>query len=220
MDLLLSLKNNNTRIRILILLIFYSVGIAGLSLIPEQFAKLTPVNLLISVTILFWGQYFPSIRILFHLGAIWILSFLLEMAGTNSGLIFGTYGYGNALGPKLAGTPLIIGLNWIITCYCSIQVAGMVFGKKDGKNNIFLFSLLSAFFMVLLDMLIEPVAPKLDFWAWMNDAIPIQNFLAWLFFGWLFCFWMIKLNLSQRNSTGIYLYFIQIVFFLILNIIL
>jgi bisanhydrobacterioruberin hydratase len=143
------------------------------------------------------------------------------MAGTSTGLIFGTYHYGNALGPKLAGTPLIIGLNWIITCYCSIQVAGMVLGNNESKKiNPFLHARIAAIFMVLLDFLIEPVAPVLDFWYWENNSIPIQNYLAWFAFGWLFCYWMIRLNLSQINITGRWLYFIQIVFFLILNLIL
>ena len=48
---------------------------------------------------------------------IFLAGFVVEMIGTNSGLIFGGYTYGPTLGLKVGETPVLMGLNWIMMIY-------------------------------------------------------------------------------------------------------
>ena len=42
---------------------------------------------------------------------------IAEILGVNYGLIFGKYDYGDNLGLKLLGVPLLIGLNWVVLTF-------------------------------------------------------------------------------------------------------
>jgi putative membrane protein len=39
------------------------------------------------------------------------------MLGVHTGILFGNYKYGNALGLKLNDVPILIGINWFIVVY-------------------------------------------------------------------------------------------------------
>jgi bisanhydrobacterioruberin hydratase len=221
MTFLTTIQNQRTVLNTSLLLIFYLVGLVGIYHSPKDFAGLTPLNLLISFILLYDGKVKTSGKTLFNLLGIWVTAYFLEMLGTNTGKIFGSYTYGDALGIKLLNTPIIIGLNWIIACYCSIQTASWIIRKsaysKFAMKPIVIAALASVL-MVFLDIFIEPIAPVLDFWKWEEDIIPFQNFAAWLIFGVFFCFWMFKTIASQFNILGVRLYLIQAVFFLLLNL--
>lgn len=212
--------SDKTKLNTALLIIFYSVGLAGMIVSKEIFSKLTPFNLMLSAFLMLYGHALVNRNFIINAIFVWISAWLLEMTGTTTGRIFGSYTYGDALGIKLMDTPVIIGLNWLIVCYCSIQVAHAVL-KKYPLQNVraaqIALALFAGLFMVVLDLFIEPVAHKLDFWHWQNNQIPLQNFTAWFCFGTAFCFWMIKSGMMQNNIMGLRLYIVQLVFFGFLN---
>jgi putative membrane protein len=55
-----------------------------------------------------------------------ILAFIVEALGVKTGNIFGQYSYGNNLGPAVAGTPLLISVNWLMLIYCSIIITDRI----------------------------------------------------------------------------------------------
>ena len=61
------------------------------------------------------------------------------------------------LGAKILGVPVLIGVNWIILTFITGSLSSFLFKNK------FLSVLMGAVFMILLDLLIEPVAPLLGF---------------------------------------------------------
>ena len=61
---------------------------------------------------------------------IFLLGFVVEVVGVQTGLIFGSYSYGATLGVKLFDTPLLIGLNWIFVSYSSYSIACQVSDNK------------------------------------------------------------------------------------------
>ena len=67
--------------------------------------------------------------------------------------------------------------------------------------------------MVLLDLMIEPVAIRLDFWHWQGGAIPTQNYIMWflvaMFMNWILSFNRIKFN----AKLGFGLIISQVLFF-------
>jgi putative membrane protein len=202
----------------LILIIFYTVGVVGMLINQIEFAKLTPFNLALTAFLLF--KMHPQKDLLFYTNLLFVFmgAWFLEMMGVTTGLIFGTYEYGDALGPKINQTPILIGLNWILVAYSSIYLVQAIAIKFKWKLNEISGALLAAVFMVLLDILIEPIAPKLDFWTWQNNLIPVQNFTAWFFFGFTFCFWMLKGGMLKNNPMATRVYFTQLVFFGLLNL--
>ncbi|MCF8331618.1 MAG: carotenoid biosynthesis protein [Bacteroidales bacterium] len=201
---------------ILFLIIIYSVGFIGLSM-PEYraiFQAFTFGSLLLSAIILFLFHNTYKIN---HILAFLIVlagGYLVEVAGVKTGIIFGSYHYGKALGPKIMETPLIIGINWLMLIYMTYSITG--------KMNLKPFAqvVMAASMMVSYDLLLEPVAIQLDFWSWGGNGIPLQNYLAWWVISAIFIAIWRGMNIRASNSVASGLFIIQFIFFLMLNLIL
>ena len=202
------------------MVVFYLIGFVGMATDPNKFSRFTPFILLLTSILLFWMHPQKNGYFYFSLSLIFIAALSLEIMGVQSGILFGEYKYGNALGLKIADTPVIIGLNWVIVTYSSLQLVDRVSKKMGIKLNEYAGAGFAALAMVFLDILIEPIAPKLDYWYWQNDWVPVQNYTAWFFFGFAFCFWILKANLLYPNPMGWRVYVTQFVFFLSLNLLL
>jgi putative membrane protein len=113
-----------------------------------------------------------------------------------TGTIFGSYHYGETLGFSVADVPLVMGLNWLILIYCTGSML------NHFKLNTILKSISGATILVLLDLLIEQVAIRNDFWHWKNSEIPLQNFIAWwiISFVFLYGFFLVLKNNTNRLS--------------------
>lgn len=199
---------------ILFFIIIYLVGTIGLSLpeYREQFQELTPINLLLAAILLFLFHKTWSIKHIIAFAIVLILGFLVEFFGVHTGLVFGSYTYGSALGPKIMDTPLIIGVNWLMLVY-------MVYAITQKMNLNFISQVITgAFVLLLYDLLLEPVAIQLDFWSWGVSGIPLQNYLAWFVISALFITIWRVMKIKIENSVAFGLFIIQLTFFLILNI--
>jgi uncharacterized membrane protein len=196
----------------LLLIIIHIAGVIGLnSVYKELFLALTPANLLLSATLLIVNhKEFNTSFFLFFLISF-VGGYLIEVAGVHTGLIFGNYSYGNSLGIKLYNVPLIIGLNWFILSYC----AGVICNKI--KSNPYIKSGVAAFLLVIIDVLIEKIAPEYDFWSWSGGVIPLQNYIAWFVISFLIILTFYKLNFEKTNKLAPSLFIIQLVFFTLLD---
>ena len=200
--------SHNTRIALL--LILHTVGLVGL-LSPFQslFLSLSALNLIVSAWLIFPKERNTPFWISSAL--IFVSGFVIEWLGVSTGKIFGVYHYGDGLQPLLFGIPLIIGLNWWLLCYTSIEVFRSVLIAKP----LLIFS--AAAGMVFLDLAIEQVAPALDYWHWQYEVIPVQNYLAWFAFGLLFILFLYPSNIKLApNKSARALFFIQLSFFILL----
>lgn len=198
----------------LLLVLFYMVGIAGL-LHPATtllFHQLVPFNILLSLIVLFYFHHKWYQQAILSMLMIVIAGFLIELAGIHTGNIFGKYHYGNSLGWKLSDTPLIIGLNWLLLVYIThVAVRKIGIGKPW-------IELTAAALMTALDYLIEPVAMKYDFWDWDSGAAPVQNFAAWFYLSFFMQLFFNRVKPVQENEMAIPLLILQILFFAALNI--
>ncbi len=203
-------------ISIMLLVIFYGIGIMGVVVLdnPIEFFKMTPMNLLISIFLLFWNHESWSKPLLGALVTVALAGFIVEALGVNTGLIFGEYSYGGTLGVKIFETPLMIGVNWVLLTYLAI------YSLSDIINNVWLLSIFSGLILVFLDFLIEPVAIAYDFWTWAAQTIPTQNYIAWYFCSVCFCFLIKKNKQDSQNKIAPVLFIIQFLFFGILNLLL
>jgi len=198
----------------LIIILFHLVGLYGF-LSPELaplFIKLVPFHLLLMLVLLVISGYDKSAGILLFACIVYLAGFLIEVAGVNSGLIFGEYSYGNTLGIKLLETPLLIGVNWLLLVYST----GILLEKYT--LNRYVFALLGAAILVCVDILIEPIAVKYDYWTWLNGFIPLQNYFGWFLVSFSLFLIFFSIRFKKQNSTAIVLLISQICFFMALNI--
>ena len=170
------IKNISTENRwIGLLLLFYFFGTLGISL-PEFkhfFLPLTPLNLLLTLFVFYKVNNDFSKRFLILSLIIFLIGYSVEAIGVATGVLFGSYSYGDLFGFKVFETPLLIGVNWL---FLSLSTHGVV--QNFTKNALSLI-VISAMIMTALDFFIEPVAMKLGFWGWENNVIPFQNYLMW-----------------------------------------
>lgn len=206
-------KLNITYVKIL-LVVFYLVGIIGFSIpISKQiFESLIPFAL--TLTFLLLMLYHESgLKQKITMMLIAVLGFAIEVIGVKTGNVFGEYHYSNALGPKLINTPLFIGINWLMLTYSAYYTLNKRISMKIPL--VFIGALLITFF----DFIMEPVAIQVNMWNWNQGFIPIQNYLAWFVISFIF---LIMLNNSGKgkNELAPWVFFIQLVFFSVMNLLL
>ena len=211
-------KKFQLEILIGILVIFYSVGIIGLFSrdYRESFLDLSAFNLLLSFIVLVLSRKTQKVKFAFFLLICFITGIAVEWIGTRTGLLFGNYAYGSNLGVKFQGVPLIIGINWGILSVGACTVASS-FIPLDSRWKPVLKALFSAFLMVVLDILIEPVAIDSDFWIWQDNEVPVFNYVCWFLISFPLHFVYFKLKLDEQNLVAIALFIIMVLFFAILN---
>lgn len=208
-------KNKKLKVFAILWIVFvHFFGILGVYFLPDWFLPATPIIILVSAVVVFlrYEKYRQSRLTAFVV--ITILAFLIELYGVRSGNLFGSYTYGNNLGWKLFGVPLIIGVNWAVL----IMVAQQLTTHYIGINNRFFSAISVAVIMSTFDMLLEVLAPQFDFWSFthMNYA-PMQNFIAW--FGVSFCFGLYSYShFRNQNRTAVLYGVAQLVFFMVLGL--
>ncbi len=201
----------------ILIVFFYVVGGIGMvfSFLSPIIIKLTPIVLIFSFILLMMfhnGKLNQLYLILFIL--IYFISFVIEVTGVNTGMIFGEYTYGDTLGFKIFNTPVIIGLNWLLLTYLTSSIVENY--DIGNLSKIFIASIL----MVLYDFLLEKVAPILDMWRFNDSTIPINNYVSWLLIAIIFntLIKIFRVEISNRLSATIFIS--QLIFFICIIVLL
>ncbi|MBM77425.1 MAG: carotene biosynthesis protein [Crocinitomicaceae bacterium] len=168
-----SFKVNVKIIDFILIFLIYLTGFIGIRFIDKDFfLPLSFLSLLIPL-LLFIYRLKPTFLGYIQLLIVFLFTFFSEWIGVNYGWIFGNYNYGNSLSIKFGGVPLMIGVNWVLLCIISRQFFnGFI-------TNKYLIVILSTFLMLVIDIILEPIAPMLDFWAWDNIIVPFSNYRDW-----------------------------------------
>ena len=160
------------RFDIIFVAVIHLAGIIGIRLAPEIFLKTSFVSIIIPLTLYLYRIKPIKIEwIIIFL--VYLITFFSEWIGVNYGWLFGSYEYGDSLGFKIDGVPIIMGANWLLLGLVCRDVV------KKIISNHWLIIILSALLMVLIDTLIEPLSNRLDFWTWKNNIIPFSNYKDW-----------------------------------------
>lgn len=198
---------------IFILVVLYGVGIGGIfSDHRAWFLSLTPLTLLISCALMLLNHWHWSVLFTMILLITWSVGYGIEVAGVQTGMIFGEYTYGATLGWKWQEVPLIIGVNWLLLVYSSGVVVSRLRVSRPARAGI------AAALMTLLDLLIEPVAIAYDFWHWKDGVPPLQNYIAWLVVSFSLAMLFQYTRFQKQNRVAAVLLVLQFVFFGILNL--
>ena len=207
---------NKIFISITFLFIFHLVAIVGIGFgLNKDMIELSWMNLLLTALIVFYNKNERTKKFIFYSAFVFTIGLLVEIIGVATGFPFGNYKYGNSLGSKIFEVPIVLGLNWWILIYSSIH-SSRIFTKHI-MTRIFL----APFLMLGLDLLIEQLCSKLDFWHWHEDVIPFKNYVSWYIISLaliaLYFYWI---KPAKTNKVAIASLVIQFLFFAVLNLIL
>ncbi len=192
--------------------IFFSIGIVGMALpwSREIFIRLIPLTLLVCLVILGMADRTQNRKLFWLSGAIFTAGFLVEVIGVNTGFLFGHYGYSLHMGPTLFGTPLVMGVSWLMLLYLAVTVVQPI------STNLVYQTIMAAVLMVVLDFLLEPAAIWMKMWRWEGGNVPFLNYLTWFFVSLVFAALFPLLKITTKNRLAMDLYFAQLLFFLLL----
>ncbi|MBC2840033.1 carotenoid biosynthesis protein [Robiginitalea sp. SC105] len=174
MDNPLLTQNKRTLLAIGVVWLFHLSGLLGIFLgYGSWFIPKTPINLLVSGLLFAWVFPVRTGRSFWLFLGFAGTGLAAEWVGVHTGWLFGNYSYGENLGFKAYGVPLLIGLNW--------AVLGMLSGAIATRTTAYPTTrvLLGAALMTGLDVALEPVAPVFDFWAFDAGSAPLKNYLSW-----------------------------------------
>jgi putative membrane protein len=205
-------NKTTSKISIGIIWLFHICGMIGISYgNKEFFLAFTPVNLFISFVLLFINQIQIEKPELNAALIIFFIGMISEILGVNYGLIFGDYVYLDNLGFKILGVPILIGANWIILTFITGSLSNYLIKDK------YLAVLFGAILMILLDLIIEPVAPLLGFWIFDLPSVPLQNYIGWFCIG-LITQYIYQFNIIRKEYIfSINLFLVNAIFFTFLN---
>ncbi len=206
-------KDKLNRYATVLIYLIYFVGIIGFSWEYTRFIMqlITPFVLLLCSGIIIYILQEKNIRIIKWIMLTYAATFIIEVVGVNTGIIFGPYTYGETLGLKIFNTPLIIGLNWVFVMLGALQITSHFTRNKK------IIVIGSAVLAVVFDFVMEPVAIVLDYWAWTDVNIPVQNYAAWFLITLAFVTIFLRTNILLKSKILIHYFIAQLLFFLFLN---
>ena len=196
----------------LFIMFFFAVGVVAIY-IPYSsafFISLTPFALMLSLFFLLVFHKKFDLKHLWVFLTIFIIGFLVEMIGTNTGLIFGFYKYGPTLGISLWNTPLMIGLNWVMVIYLTASIIRKL--KLSKPLTVLIASILT----VGYDLVLEQLAPKMMMWTWKGDTVPFKNYVAWFLLSLIFHSLVQYTNIKTKNKLALVIFATQLMFFVLL----
>ena len=209
-----SLRYSKTNVSVFLIVLFHIVGLIGF-LVPflrPLFLQIVPFHLLLMLFLLLINHHGRVSKLFLFAAIIMLSGFAAEWIGVHKHWLFGNYVYGKTLGFKLRDIPLMIGVNWFLLIYS----AG-VFIKKVPVKEAWLKITIGAVLLVLLDLLIEPVAIRFDYWHWLSGSVPIKNYIGWFIVSLPLLAVFQLFNFRFQNKVAPVLLLVQFLFFAVLN---
>ena len=205
------LSNNKEFLRMSIFFLWL-INISGffgmLSDQNEFFLSTTPYVLSLTLLLLILNHDLSDKKSKIGLMLIFLFGLIVELLGVNYGLFFGDYSYGANLGSKIYGVPYVIGFNWVLLIIATGSVSDKLIKGREIYKIIF-----ASFLMVLIDLLMEKSAPKLDFWGFVISPFPFSNYLWWFIFSLCFQYIFFKTVKTKEYNLSSNILVIQFIFF-------
>ena len=189
------------------LILVYVSGSIGFVMNPTFFSPFTPYTLLFTCFVFLIHIPVADKKFLLAFFTIAFLGYIIEVIGVKTGLIFGKYSYGDGLGTKLLEVPLIISINWAMLICAGIRIVSSIFANKITVLVV------AALLVTLIDLLIEQVAPKLDFWQFESGLPSIHNYLGWIGVAFFISYFFYPILIKSNRTVSLIILILQIIFF-------
>jgi putative membrane protein len=117
------------------------------------------------------------------LAALSALGFAVETIGVVTGVPYGGFYYGDALGPKVAGiVPCVLPVSWVPLVLGAVAAAKPSFSGRPLWQTLWV--LMAAALLVAIDGVLDPGAARLGLWVWPEGGayygVPLSNYAGWL----------------------------------------
>ena len=213
---MIGLSNNKEFLRLSIFFLWL-INISGFFGITsdqsEFFLSTTPFVLSLTLLLLLINHDLSDNKSKIGLTLIFFLGLIVEILGVNYGFFFGEYSYGANFGPKIYEVPYVIGFNWVLLIITTGSLSDKLIKGKEIYKILFASSL-----MVLIDLLMELSAPKLDYWEFVISPVPFSNYLWWFIFSICFQYIFFKTVNSKEYKLSSNILVIQFMFFAMLAV--
>lgn len=194
------------------LILVYISGSVGFVVNPSFFSPFTPYTLLLTCFVFLIHSPLADKKFIVAFFSIAFLGFIIEVVGVKTGLIFGKYSYGNGLGYKFLNVPLVISINWAMLICAGIKVVSRIFKNKTTVLAV------AALLVTGIDLLIEQVAPKLDFWQFEGGLPDLQNYLSWIGVAFFTSYFFYPTIIKGNRTVSLIILILQVIFFTFLYI--
>ncbi len=194
------------------LILVYISGSIGFVVNPSFFSPFTPYTLLLTCFVFLIHSPLADEKFIIAFFSIAFLGFIIEVVGVKTGLIFGKYSYGDGLGYKFLNVPLVISINWAMLICAGIKVVSRIFANKITVLVV------AALLVTLIDLLIEQVAPKLNFWQFEGGLPDLQNYLSWIGVAFFTSYFFYPTIIKGNSTVSLIILILQIIFFTFLCI--
>ena len=208
---MIGLSNNKEFLRLSIFFLWLINFSGFFGILSEQngfFLSTTPYVLSLTLLLLILNHDLSDKKSIIGLMLIFLFGLIVEILGVNYGLFFGEYSYGANLGPKIYEVPYVIGFNWVLLIIATGSISDKLIKGKEIYKILF-----ASFLMVLVDLLIEKSAPKLDFWEFVISPVPFSNYLWWFIFSLCFQYIFFKTVKTKEYNLSSNILVIQFLFF-------
>ena len=208
---MIGLSNNKEFLRLSIFFLWLINFSGFFGILSEQngfFLSTTPYVLSLTLLLLILNHDLSDKKSIIGLMLIFLFGLIVEILGVNYGLFFGEYSYGANLGPKIYEVPYVIGFNWVLLIIATGSISDKLIKGKEIYKILF-----ASFLMVLVDLLIEKSAPKLDFWEFLISPVPFSNYLWWFIFSLCFQYIFFKTVKTKEYNLSSNILVIQFLFF-------
>jgi bisanhydrobacterioruberin hydratase len=189
------------------LILVYVSGSIGFIVNPSFFCPFTPYTLLLTCFVFLIHQPSTDKKFIFSFFSIAFLGYIIEVIGTKTGLLFGNYSYGNGLGFKLLDVPLIISINWAMLICAGIITVSKIFTNK------FIVLGATAIVVTFIDLIIEQVAHKLDFWQFDGGLPGFHNYMGWIGVVFFTSYFFYPSIIKGNSLVSSIVLILQIIFF-------
>jgi uncharacterized membrane protein len=140
-----------------------------------------------------------------------VATWLIEFAGSTTGIPFGHYNYTPALQPQVGGVPLLIPLAWLMMLGPIWGVTALILDPHKprlGRWHWLIFASLAGLVFTAWDLYLDPQMVGHGLWEWQKPGgyfgIPWSNFAGW----WLSAVFITLLvrptDLPRRHLAVIY----------------
>ena len=210
------LYNNKEFLRFSIFFVWL-INISGffgvLSDQKDFFLSTSPLAILISFILLLLNYNFRQKGFATALISIITIGFLVEFLGVNYDLFFGSYEYGNNLGYKIGGVPIIMSINWLVLIFLTGS-----FTEKIIPNSLPLKVIFASLLMVFIDIFLEICAPKLDYWKFNEEIVPMSNYNSWFIISAICLYIYFRLIKDKEYTLSTNMLVIHFAFFGLLSL--
>ena len=120
------------------------------------------------------------------LGVLTLFAWGIELIGVNTGVPYGEFAYQTQLGPMLLGDiPVALPVFYFPILINAYLLGVLALGERAERLPVRYPTVVAL--VVLLDLILDPGAVALGFWAWDDPGsyygVPVMNFLGWILSG-------------------------------------